>query len=109
MPKKTEQTTTNKTGIYFCGTVSERRRRKVPKDNPTTEVVTYTFYDEESHITYYVDDYAPEEYLEKGEYVELPIRIKAYVNKGTGRPAYSMTIKKVFEQQDGNNSNGEVF
>lgn len=109
MAKKTEQTTTNNTGIYFRGIVSERRRRKVPKDNPTTEVVTYTFYDEENHTTYFVDDYAPDDYLEKGEYVEIPVRIKAYVNKGTGRPAYSMTIRKAFEQQDSNNSNGEVF
>lgn len=109
MAKKTETTSTNSTGIYFSGTVAERRKRMVPKDNPQTEVVTYAFYDEESHSHYYVDDYAPESYLEVGEYVTIPIRIKAYMHKGNGRPAYSMTVKKAYDRQPGSNGNGELF
>lgn len=104
---KKEQTITNKeTGIYFCGTVTQRRRRKVPKDNPTATVVTYEFSDEASH-TYYVDEYEPDSYFEVGQYVEVPIRIKAYINKSSDRPAYSMTIKKPFDKT--NNDNGEIF
>ena len=104
-----EQTITNKAGIYFSGVVAERRKRMVPKDNPETEVVTYTFYDDESRASYYVDDFAPDSYLEVGEYVELPIRIKAYNNKTTGKPAYSMTIRKTYERKASSNGNGEVF
>ncbi|MBR2768931.1 MAG: hypothetical protein IKD68_08360, partial [Solobacterium sp.] len=108
--KKREQiTTSSRTGIYFAGVVQERRKRMVPKDNPDTEVVTYTFYDDENRMSYYIDDYAPESYLEVGEYAEFPIRIKAYVHKGTGKPAYSMTIKKSFAQSARNNGNGEIL
>ncbi len=107
--KKKEQISTNKSGLYFAGVVEERRKRMVPKDNPETEVVTYTFYDSDSRANYYVDDYAPESYLEVGEYVELPVRIKAYIHKTTGKPAYSMTIRKIFERQVSSNINGEVF
>ena len=109
MKKKEQTTTSNRTGIFFAGVVEERRKRMVPKDNPETEVVTYTFYDEESRQSYYIDDYGPDSYLEVGEYVELPIRIKAYVHKGTGKPAYSMTIRKSFTKSSRNNGNGEVF
>ncbi len=104
---KKESTSTNKAnGIYFCGVVSQRRRRKVPKDNPTATVVTYEFSDEMSH-SYYVDDYEPEKYYEVGEYIEVPIRIKAYMHKTANRPAYSMTIKRAFDKT--NDENGEIF
>ena len=43
------------------------------------------------------------------EYVTIPIRIKAYMHKGNGRPAYSMTVKKAYERQPGSNGNGELF
>ena len=110
MARKTAKTSTNNsTGIYFSGVVSERRKRMVPKDNPQTEVVTYAFYDEENNQYYFIDDYAPEKYLEVGEYVNLPIRIKAYMHKGSGRPAYSMTIKKAYDRQPSSNGNGELF
>lgn len=110
MQKKTETTTTNKrTGVYFCGTVEERRKRMVPKDNPQTEVVTYTFYDEENRQHYYVDDYAPESYYEIGEYVEVMVRIKPYMHGGNNKPAYSMTIRKPFEKRNVSNGNGEPF
>ena len=105
--KKKEQISTNKCGLYFAGVVEERRKRMVPKDNPETEVVTYTFYDSESRANYYVDDYAPESYLEVGEYVELPVRIKAYMHKTTGKPAYSITIKKTFDRQITSNVNAK--
>ena len=101
------QTITNKpNGIYFCGTVSQRRRRKVPKDNPTDTVVTYEFSDETSR-SFYVDDYNPDEYYEVGQYVELPVRIKAYMHKRTERPAFSMTILKPFDKAS--DDNGEIF
>ena len=110
MTKNTGKTTTNeKTGIYFCGIVEERRKRMVPKENPETEVVTYTFYDENSRTGYYVDDYAPESYYEVGEYIEVPVRVKAYVHRGTNRPAYSLTVKKAISNRETSNNNGELF
>lgn len=110
MTKKTGLTTmSNKTGVYFCGVVEERRKRMVPKDDPKTEVVTYSFYDEDSRRNYYIDDYAPDSYYEVGEYVEVMVRIKPYINKSSGRPAYSMTIMRPFEKNQSPNSNGEVF
>ena len=45
-------------GLSISGTVVDRTRRHAPKDNPTTEIVTYTLGDG-SDRKYYVDDYAP--------------------------------------------------
>ncbi len=106
--KRTERILTNKeNGLYFCGVVTKRRRRKVPKDNPTATVVTYEFTDEAGHVTYYVDDYEPESYFEVGQYVETAIRIKPYVNKTTNRLAYSMSVKKPYNKES--DENGEIF
>ena len=108
MKTTAEPISTNKAnGIYFCGVVSQRRKRMVPKDNPTATVVTYEFTDEATNVTYYVDDYEPDTFLEQGQYVEVPVRVKAYVNKSTNRPAFSMTIKKAYSKD--NNDLGEVF
>lgn len=108
MKTSVEPITTNKAnGIYFCGVVSQRRKRRVPKENPTATVVTYEFTDDVSNVTYYVDDYEPDVFLETGKYVEIPVRVKAYINKSTNRPAYSMTVKKAFNKDS--NEMGEVF
>jgi len=108
MMKKTEPITTNKeNGLYFCGVVSQRRKRMVPKDNPVATVVTYEFTDDTTHNTFYVDDYEPVAYFNVGEYVETPVRIKAYHNKLTDRPAYSISIKKPFSRE--NDDRGEIF
>jgi hypothetical protein len=110
MTRKTETiTTSKKSGIYFCGVIEERRKRMVPKDNPQTEVVTYTFYDDESRTSYYIDDYAPGSYYEVGEYIEVPVRIRPYMHKGNNKPAYSMTIRRPFERSDSSDGNGEIF
>ncbi len=79
----------------------------VPKDNPTATVVTYEFTDEATNVTFYVDDYEPDTFLETGKYVEIPVRVKPYINKTTNHPAYSMTIKKTISKE--NNDLGEIF
>ena len=94
------------TGVFFKGVVYERRKRMVPKNNPTTEVVTYKFYNEDVNAYLYVDDYAPESYYEIGEFIEVPVRIKAYINKLTNKAAYSLTILK---DNVSDYSAGEIF
>ena len=52
-------TNTNRiSGLYVDGDVIDRTRRYVPKDNPTTEIVTYTIQDNNDR-KFYVDNYAP--------------------------------------------------
>ena len=48
-------------GIVLSGTVVDRTRRHVPKDYPTTEIVTYTLSDGYER-KYFIDDFSPSEY-----------------------------------------------
>ena len=89
------------TGLYLAGTVTDRKRRMVPRNDPKTEVVTYTFTDNNGK-RYFVDDYAPDSYYETNEYAEIPVRVKAY-RKSNGDISYTLSIQKEFQ------SEGESF
>ncbi len=88
-------------GLYLFGQVIDRTRRHVPKDNPTTEIVTYTVQTDRD-TRYYIDDYAPDSYYDVGAEVCLPAYIKAYKRRN-GDPSYTLMI-----QQD-DLSRGEHF
>ena len=80
-------------GLSLSGIVIDRTRRHVPKDNPTTEIVTYTIQDMHDR-KWLVDDYAPNGYHELGSTVTLPIFIKAYQRKN-GELAYTLNVQKL--------------
>lgn len=88
-------------GLILKGIIVDRMRRMVPKNNPTTEIVTYTIQDEHDR-KYYVDDYAPTDYYDLGSPVSLPVYIKAY-NRKNGEPSYTLNVQKM------ENSRGEHF
>jgi hypothetical protein len=88
-------------GLSVSGMIVDRTRRMVPRDNPTTEIVTYTIQDS-SNRKYYVDDYAPSSYHELNSDVSFPIYIKSYLRKN-GDPSYTLHIQKL------NYSQGEHF
>ena len=79
-------------GLFLNGTVVDRTRRHVPKDNPTTEIVTYTVSDENNR-KYYVDDYAPESYYDLGAYISVPVYVKPYTKKNKD-VSYNLCIQK---------------
>ena len=79
-------------GLYLNGTVIDRTRRQVPKDNPTTEIVTYTLSDN-SERKYNVDDYAPSSYHDLGAYISVPVYVKPYTKKNKD-VAYNLCIQK---------------
>ena len=78
--------------LYLSGTVVDRTRRFVPKDNPVTEIVTYTLSDNEDR-KYYVDDYAPSSYHDLGSYVSIPVYVKPYMKKNK-EISYNLCIQK---------------
>lgn len=88
-------------GLYLFGQVIDRTRRHVPKDNPTTEIVTYTVQTERD-TKYFIDDYAPDSYYDIGAQICLPVYIKTYKRRN-GDPSYTLMI-----QQD-DRSRGEHF
>ncbi len=80
-------------GLYLAGRIADRSRRYVPKDNPTTEIVTYTVEYNGDH-RYYVDDFAPQGvYYEVGTYVKWSVYIKPYVKKNK-EASYTLGIQK---------------
>ena len=81
-------------GLLLSGYVVDRVRRFVPKDKPTTEIVTYTVDDEAGH-KYYVDDYAPDGYFDLGECICVPVYVKAYIKKNK-ETSYTIGIQKSF-------------
>lgn len=81
-------------GLFLSGEILQRSKREVPLDNPTTEIVTYLVVDEKDRH-YYVDDYAPINYYEIGENVNIPVFIKPYKKK-SGELSYSLNILKPF-------------
>ena len=91
-PNQATTSTPRQFGLYLSGTVIDRTRRHVPKDNPTTEIVTYTLSDNNER-KFYVDDYAPTGYHELGEYVSFPVYVKPYVKKNKDM-AYNLCIQK---------------
>lgn len=80
-------------GLSLSGTVIDRTRRMVPKDNPMTEIVTYMIQDSHNR-KYYVDDYAPDGYHDLQSSVTLPVYVKTYVRKN-GEPSYTLNIQKM--------------
>ena len=91
-------------GLYLAGTVKERRKREIIKDGKTIEIVTYSVCDDDDH-TYYVDAYAPTEYLERDKYVKIPVYIKPYIKKNK-EPSYTINVRPLIEEK---NYRGEVF
>jgi hypothetical protein len=81
------------TGLSLSGTVIDRTRRMVPRDNPTTEIVTYTIQDDHNR-KFYVDDYAPDGYHDMNVKVCLPVYIKSY-NRKNGEPSYTLNVQKL--------------
>ena len=79
-------------GLSLTGTVIDRTRRMVPRNNPTTEIVTYTVQDD-SNRKFFVDDYAPDGYHDIDSTVSFPIYIKAYTKKN-GEPSYTLNVQK---------------
>lgn len=97
MPRRsqndTSSTSTSKPyGLYLSGTVVDRTRRFVPKDNPVTEIVTYILSDNEDR-KYYVDDYAPSGYHDLGVYISVPVYVKPYAKKNK-EISYNLCIQK---------------
>lgn len=88
-------------GLSLSGTVIDRTRRMVPRDNPTTEIVTYTIQDGYNR-KFFVDDYAPSVYHELDSSVCFPVYIKSYIRKN-GEPSYTLNIQKT------DTSRGEHF
>lgn len=86
-------------GIHLGGTVVDRARRMVPHDNPTTEIITYTL-ETDKNRRYYVDDYAPTSYYERGDYVIVPVYIKPYRKKNNDL-SYTLCILKEFRRPQG--------
>ncbi|MCR5232374.1 MAG: hypothetical protein K6E53_00470, partial [Lachnospiraceae bacterium] len=79
-------------GLFLSGTVTDRTRRRVPRDNPTTEIVTYTLCDD-NEKKYFVDDYAPDHYYNLGAYVSLPVYVKPYQKKNNDI-SYNLCVQK---------------
>ena len=96
MPKPAKSSEEKPGGIYVIGKVKYRSRRNVPKDNPEHEVVTYVI-EVDSNKSQYVDEFDPDSYHNVGDYVELPVYIKAYVSKKTGTVGYSLSVQKEFK------------
>ena len=90
--KSASREDTGNHGLYLNGFVIDRTRRHVPKNNPTTEIVTYTVSDNFDR-KYYVDDYAPAGYYEIGEYISVPVYVKPYTKKN-GDVSYNLSIQK---------------
>lgn len=86
-------------GLVLIGTVIDRTRRMVPKDNPTTLIVTYTI-DDGMGRKYFVDDYAPKGFFDIGMYVNVPVYVKAYIKRNK-EPAYTINIQKEIVSERG--------
>lgn len=89
----------NLMGIHLGGTVVDRTRRMVPRDNPTTEIITYTL-ETDGHRRYFVDDYAPTEYYERGDYILVPVYVKPY-RKRNNDLSYTLCILKEYQSSQG--------
>ena len=86
-------------GLILMGTVIDRTRRMVPKDNPTTLIVTYTI-DDGMGRKYFVDDYAPKGYFDVGMYISVPVYVKAYTKRNK-EAAYTINIQKEIVSERG--------
>jgi hypothetical protein len=92
MNKTIQSNRNNYSGLYLFGRVIDRTRRHVPKDNPTTEIVTYLIQSNQNS-KFYVDDYAPASYYDIGADVSLNVYIKTYKRKN-GEASYTLNIQQ---------------
>jgi len=84
------------TGMYVGGVVQERQRRYIDRENgDRVEIVTYTIVDDNDK-RYFLEDYSPTSYREKGNLVLEPVYVKPYKKKN-GDLSYTICIKKDFE------------
>ena len=89
-------------GLILCGKVASRVRKMcVNANNEKTELITYVI---SNGRDWYVNAFNPQEYLEIDSLVELPVRIRPYLNK-QGIPTYSLNIVNPNDEK----VNGEVF
>ena len=80
-------------GLYVTGTISNRTRRFIStRNDPNTEVVTYTIMDDQNH-RYFVDDFAPSSYYDIPSPVTLPVYVKPYLKKN-GDASYTLCVQK---------------
>ena len=86
-------------GLVLMGTVVDRMRRMVPKDNPTTMIVTYTL-DDGMGRKYLVDDYAPMDFFDIGMYINVPVYVKVYMKRNK-ELAYTLNVQKEFVSDKG--------
>lgn len=84
------------TGMFLSGQIMDRSRRKVPRNDPQIEIVTYLIQDNHGK-KYYVDYFDPHGYYKIGENVCIPIYIKPYQRK-TGELGYTIYIQKPSSQ-----------
>ena len=87
-------------GLYLFGEVIDRSKKTIPQTS--TEVVTYEIQDKTGR-RYFVDEYSPQNYLERGENVEIPVYVKAF-KKRNGEIGYAFNV-----QQQKINSRGIRF
>ena len=92
MNKRGSKASINICGLSLSGTIVDRTKRMVPRDNPTTEIVTYTVQDDNNH-RFYVDDFSPEGYHDLNSSVCFPVYIKPYRRKN-GDLSYTLNIQK---------------
>ena len=92
LSQATQQTRNPPSGLRLSGNVIDRTRRRVPHDNPTTEIVTYTLCDGDDR-KHYVDDYAPDSYHDLGDFVSLPVYIKPFIRRN-GEASYNICVQK---------------
>lgn len=92
-PRNNKPTSNTQTGLSLTGTVIDRTRRMVPRNNPTTEIVTYTIQDDHNR-KFYVDDYTPNSYHDINVKVCLPVYIKSYKRKND-EPSYTINVQKL--------------
>lgn len=82
---------TENVGLFLCGNIIDRVKKNVQLPDRVIEVVTYTV---DIHSRrYFVDDYDPESYLSKGEFVSLPVYVKPY-RKKNGDITFMLKIQK---------------
>jgi len=86
--KLVKETQVTREGLFVAGAVAGRTKKMVGTDRQK-ELVTYRVQTPEA--TFFVKDWdANEEYLQLGEFVELPVRVSTYTSNGSTRIDYTL-------------------
>ena len=93
-PVNTSDNSCKYAGLYLFGTVVDRTRRMVPKDNPTTEIITYAVIGNRDS-KYYIEAFSPDSYYDIGSEISVPIYVKPYKRKN-GEPSYTLMIQQEY-------------